>query len=80
MVKGLPLISLPLTRTWSLCCPRLTAVYGTSYREGDITAAAALIAWECSCSAGSCSVVDADFLDHNRRPVLVGVAFEVGVA
>ena len=25
-------LSLPLTRTWSLCWPRLTAVYDTSYR------------------------------------------------
>ena len=37
MVKGLPLISLSLTRTWSLCWPRLTAVYDTSYREGEVT-------------------------------------------
>ena len=37
MVKGLPLISLSLIRTWSLCWPRLTAVYDTSYREGEVT-------------------------------------------
>ena len=41
MVKGLPLISLSLTRTWSLCWPRLRAVYDTSYREGEVTATAA---------------------------------------
>ena len=38
MVKGLPLISLSLTGTWSLCWPRLTAVYDTSYREGVVIA------------------------------------------
>ena len=38
MVKGLPLISLSLTRTCSLCWPRLRAVYDTSYREGEVTA------------------------------------------
>ena len=64
MVKGLLLISLPLTRTWSLCWPRLTAVYNTSYREGDITATAALI------------VVHADLVDHGHQSVPVGVACE----
>ena len=44
MVKGLPLISLSLTRIWSLCWPRLHAVYDTSYREGEVTATAACIA------------------------------------
>ena len=71
MVKGLPLISLPLTRTWSLCWPRLTAVYDTSYWEGDITATAPM-------TAGTCVVIGAGFLDHGHQPVLVGVACEVG--
>ena len=71
MVKGLLLISLPLTRTWSLCCPRLTAVYDTSYREGYITATGALM-------AGSCSVVDAGLVDHGHQPVPMGVACEGG--
>ena len=44
MVKGLPLISLSLTRTWSLCWPRLRAVYNTSHREGEVMATAACIA------------------------------------
>ena len=43
MVKGLPLISLSLTRTWSLCWPRLCAVYDTSYREGEVMDTAARI-------------------------------------
>ena len=43
MVKGLPLISLSLTRTWSLCWPRLRAVYDTSYREGEVMDTAARI-------------------------------------
>ena len=38
MVKGLPLISLLLTRTRSLCWPRLTAMYDTLYWEGDVMA------------------------------------------
>ena len=38
IVKGLPLISLLLTRIWSLCWPRLTDVYDTLYWEGDIMA------------------------------------------
>ena len=71
MVKGLPLIFLPLTRIWRLCCPRLTAVYDTSYRDGDITATAAL-------TAGTCAVIGAGFLDHSHQGVLVGVACEVG--
>ena len=41
MVKGLPLILLPLIRTWSLCGPCLTAVYETSYLEGDVMTTAA---------------------------------------
>ena len=36
MVKGLPLISLLLIRTWSLSKPRVPAVYDTLYWEGDI--------------------------------------------
>ena len=44
MVKGLPLISLSLTRTWSLCWPRLHAVYDASYWEGEEMTTAACIA------------------------------------
>ena len=63
MVKGLPLISLLLTRTWSLCWPRLTAVYDTSYLEGDVATTATHFS---------------GFLDHGHRLdlVLVGVASE----
>ena len=43
MVKGLPLISLLFTRRWSLCWPRLTAVYDTLYWEGDIMATTKLV-------------------------------------
>ena len=64
MVKGLPLISLLLTRTWSLCWPQLTTVYDTLYWEGDV----ATIAMHFS-----------GFLDHNHRltRLLVGVASEM---
>ena len=41
LVKGLPLISMSLSRTCSLCLPRLMAVYDTSYREGEVVATAA---------------------------------------
>ena len=44
MVKGLPLISMSLSRTCSLCWPRLMAVYDTSYREGEVVATAACTA------------------------------------
>ena len=63
MVKGLPLTSLSLTRTWSLCWPRLRAVYDTSYREGEVTVTA-------TCIAGG-------FLDHGHEIPLVGVALEM---
>ena len=64
MVKGLPLISLLLTRIWSLCWPRLTAVYNTLYWEGDV-------ATTVTCCSG--------FLDHGHRLdlLLVGVASEM---
>ena len=68
MVKGLPLISLLFTRTWSLnlCWPRLTAVYiyDTLYCEGDVATTA-------TCFPG--------FLDHDHHltRVLVGVASEM---
>ena len=64
MVKGLPLISLLLTRTWSLCWPRLTAVYDTLCWEGDV--ATTLTSFS-------------GFLDHGHRLdlVLVGVASEM---
>ena len=38
MVKGLSLISMSLSRTCSLCWPRLMAMYDTSYREGEVVA------------------------------------------
>ena len=44
MVKGLPLISVSLSRTCSLCWPRLMAVYVNSYREGEVVATAACTA------------------------------------
>ena len=44
MVKGLPLISMSLSRTCSLCWPRLMAVYDTSYLEGEVVATAACTA------------------------------------
>ena len=44
MVKGLPLISMSLSRTCSLCWPRLMAVYDTSYQEGEAVASAACTA------------------------------------
>ena len=40
MVKGLPLISMSLIQTCSLCWPRLMAVYDTLYREGEVVATA----------------------------------------
>ena len=60
MVKGLPLISLSLTRTWSLCWPRLHAVYDTSYLEGEVMATSA-------CIAGG-------FLDHGHEIPLESAA------
>ena len=36
MVKGLPLISLLLTRTWSLCTPRASGQNDTLYLEGGV--------------------------------------------
>ena len=58
-MKGVALSSL----IWSLCWPRLTAVYDTSYLEGDV---ATIV----TCFSG--------FLDNGHRLllVLVGVAFE----
>ena len=44
MVKGLPLISMSLSPTCSLCWPRLMAVYDTSYQEGEVVATAACTA------------------------------------
>ena len=34
MVKGQPTVSLPLTRTWSLCSPRVSAVNNILKWEG----------------------------------------------
>ena len=68
MVKGLPLISVSLSRTCSLCWPRLMAVYDTSYREAEVVAIAA-------CTAGV--LVFCSFFDHGHRLPLVGVALEM---
>ena len=36
MVKGLPVVSLLFTKMWRLCRPRCSALYDTSYREGEL--------------------------------------------
>ena len=60
-LNGLPLISLPLTFTWSLCCPRTTGVYEIWYLEGFLLTTVASVtepsASETTSTVMFCSVI-----------------------